>query len=1048
MEKKILNILILVIFGISFTQGQRICYSCDSAVDPNCATLSTIPIPVTKTCASLTDSCVSAIIGTRTVRGCLAEDITGPCEGALCETCGANNCNGAIFPLDRAQCHRCEGAQCATITNNNNLEVCLNYVEGDSCYSVVTDEDTLVTYRGCHSDPATDLGRQECTRLDAQGYCVSCTGAACNSNAAKVPSQLQCTRCSGDTACRYGQPTDFGLQCNYDVVLGRQEYCYSYVTANNQVTRGCLYDPITNANHLAECEAGEPTCQLCTSSLCNHESYAYHTCYACDGHTDPNCGTLENAWYEPEVCPSGTLDQVGCFVATTDGVPMRGCVSLLNPDEISYCQSTASGCTICTTDNCNGRAPKTCITCDSSTDANCATVANPTALLQYSQQCPSSSAICISRISNGYTQRACSGTGISCTSGNPCWQCDGANCNTDVLPLDRLKCYKCSGAGCADVTTETNLEVCEMYNTNDQCFTVVTDTEVTHRGCYSDPSSAAAKTVCTEHESGSDRCVKCTGEGCNTQVSKTPATLSCIKCTGAACGNSQASTPGQACFGDVLLGRTESCYSYIHDNGNVERGCLYDPNTPAAISNECTNSPGGRCKVCTAGSCNTEEIQVTETCYTCDSGLDPNCESMTGTIQTKQCPIGTVLGCFRSQVDGVVVRGCAGDLKSGEITLCQRGAQCKLCDGNNCNAKVDFQRCYTCNSASSGAACLNLQDGSINQAVCSDYMDTCLTAIGTNGETIRGCRSSFQQTFPTCSSFTCQTCADNYCNQAVFPTSRRLCHQCSGSGACADSLTSTGDSLSICPVYSATDECYSIVSNQAVYRGCTSSNTEGNTLCNAAGNNCVKCSTANGCNSAAAKSAPTLSCVKCAATDVACLWGFSNSVATRCTSDVWLGSQETCFRIPSGSSAIRGCTLDNPTQCPDGSSTCTKCTGNGCNTATYKRQQCLLCSSTTNGQDNCGSEPDEYTAADCSGDDQTYADRGCYVHVDDDGVVRRGCAKDIDNQLLSQCKDADDESCRYCEADGCNDWPAGASAIQAFSAAAVLLIAVAGKFFH
>lgn len=251
------------------------------------------------------------------MRGCLAEDITGPCEGALCETCGANNCNGAIFPLNRAQCHRCEGAQCAEITNNNNLEVCLNYVEGDSCYSVVTDEDTLVTYRGCQSDPATDLGRQECTRLDAQGYCVSCTGAACNSNAAKVPSQLQCTRCSGDTACRYGQPTDFGLQCNYDVVLGRQEYCYSYVTANNQVTRGCLYDPITNENHLAECEAGEATCQLCTSNLCNHESYAYHTCYACDGHTDPNCGTLENAWYEPEVCPSGTLDQVGCFIATT-----------------------------------------------------------------------------------------------------------------------------------------------------------------------------------------------------------------------------------------------------------------------------------------------------------------------------------------------------------------------------------------------------------------------------------------------------------------------------------------------------------------------------------------------------------------------------------------------------------------------------------------------------------------------------------------------------------------------------------------------------------
>uniref|UniRef100_A0A1B0CYG3 DUF753 domain-containing protein n=1 Tax=Phlebotomus papatasi TaxID=29031 RepID=A0A1B0CYG3_PHLPP len=1035
-----INILVLVICGISLVQGQRICYSCDSATDATCATLSSVPLP-TKTCTTETDSCVTAIVEERTVRGCLQDDFGGTCTGPLCESCGATNCNGAIFPNNRAQCQKCSGTQCAEITNNDNLEVCQHYVETDACYAVVVDE-SLVTYRGCLSDPDTDVGKQECTSLG--DLCVTCAGAACNSAPAQSQSTLECMRCSGDASCRYAQPEDFGLPCLYDILLGRPEYCYSFVTNNNQVVRGCLYDSFTDENYRNLCESGASNCTLCSDALCNYENYARHTCYSCDGHTDPNCETMDG-WYEPEECPPGTLDQVGCFRADTDGVTMRGCISQLHPDEVDYCSQTSSGlCSLCYTDNCNGRPPKTCITCDSSNDPNCATLVDPQAILQYSQECSSTSAICITRVFNGYTQRACSGTGISCTSGNPCKQCDGPNCNNDLVPADRLKCHKCSGDGCTSITDNTNLEVCELYNANDRCFTVVTDQEVTHRGCYSDPSSAAAKAECTRHESGEDMCVKCEGEGCNTQAIKTPATLSCIKCNGPTCANAQESTSGQACFGDVLLGRTEQCYSYIHDNGNVERGCLYDPNTPQAVSNDCASNPGGRCKICSGGNCNTAEYVFTPTCYSCDSELNPGCETMTGNIDVRECPIGTLLGCFRSQVDGIVVRGCAGDLQGGEISLCERGSQCKLCDGANCNEKVDFQRCYSCNSANSGEACTNLQD-TANQQTCSDYMDSCMTAIGPNGETLRGCYSSYADQFPMCNTYTCQVCAGGYCNGAIFPGARRRCHRCSGSDC--NSVTST-DTLNVCSTYEAQDECYAVVVDGTTYRGCRSDTSEGNTQCNAAGDQCIKCTDSNGCNNQPAVRSPTLSCIKCAANDVACLWGFSSAAAQACVNDVWLGSEETCFRVQSGSSAIRGCTLDSPNDCPESSSACTRCTGNACNTATYKRQQCLLCSTTATGQDNCGSEPEEYNALECSGDDQTYESRGCYVSVDEDGVVRRGCAKDLNSGLLSQCKDDEDETCRYCEMDGCNDWPAGASAIQALSVGAMLLVAVMGKFFH
>ncbi|XP_059616475.1 protein psiQ-like [Phlebotomus argentipes] len=1041
MEKKLLNVVILVICGISLVHGQRTCHSCDSATDPSCATLAITPLP-TKTCTTATDSCVSAINGERTVRGCLADDFGGICSGELCESCGANNCNAGIFPLNRAQCHKCAGAECAEVTNNDYLTVCERYVENDSCYSVVVDENLLLTYRGCASEPTTDVGRQECTRLDEQGFCVTCTAAGCNNQAAKAPSQLNCMKCDGDTSCRYKQPEDFGLPCYYDVILGRTEYCYSYIGNNNRVSRGCLDDEFVGETNYRElCEANPETCTLCAYNLCNYENYAYHTCFSCDGHDDPNCDTLDG-WYEAQECPGGTIDQVGCFTATTDGVTMRGCVSQLHPDEVTYCSNPqVSSCTLCDANGCNGRPPKTCITCDSSNDPNCATVADPQALTQYSQECSSSSAICISRISNGYTQRGCSGT-ISCTSGNPCMQCDGPNCNNDVLPTDRLKCHKCSGANCADITDNTNLEVCEMYNVNDQCFTVVTDEEVTHRGCYSDPSSSTAKSVCTQHESGQDRCVKCEGEGCNTQAIKTPATHSCVKCTGAGCSENQDSTPGEACFGDVLLGRTEQCYSYIYDNGNIQRGCLYDPSTPQAISTECSNSPGGRCKVCDGANCNTEEITITETCYSCDSELNPGCATMTGTIETKQCPIGTLLGCFRSQVDGIVVRGCAGELVSGEITLCQRGAQCKLCDGNNCNEKVDFQRCYSCNSANNGASCYNAQD-TANQATCSDYMDSCIVAIGSNGETLRGCASAYSSQFPICSGSTCQICPDGYCNGAVFPADRARCHQCSGSDTCAGSLGSGSDTLQLCSTYTPNDQCYSVAANQEMHRGCRSDSTNGNTHCNSAGGSCVTCSGA-GCNSQAGRSNPTLSCVKCSATDPACLWGFGSNSAQPCTNQVWLGSTESCFRAQTSSGANRGCTLDNPNQCPD-SSSCTTCSQNGCNTATFARQECLRCKSDVEGEENCGPEPDEYSSTQCeAGGDESYEKRGCYLLVDDDGLVTRGCAKDLSDSSLAECKDDDNESCQYCEDNGCNRW-AGASAIEAISFGAMLLIAVVAK---
>lgn len=54
-----------------------------------------------------------------------------------CEVCSVNKCNGNIFPESRIHCLHCEGASC--VNQSSTIAVrhpCVNYVQGDNCYSV------------------------------------------------------------------------------------------------------------------------------------------------------------------------------------------------------------------------------------------------------------------------------------------------------------------------------------------------------------------------------------------------------------------------------------------------------------------------------------------------------------------------------------------------------------------------------------------------------------------------------------------------------------------------------------------------------------------------------------------------------------------------------------------------------------------------------------------------------------------------------------------------------------------------------------------------
>lgn len=58
----------------------------------------------------------------------------------LCVECDRNFCNAASFPAGRTSCFQCEGEACKTASFQD-IKICSNYQENDSCYSVYSEVD-------------------------------------------------------------------------------------------------------------------------------------------------------------------------------------------------------------------------------------------------------------------------------------------------------------------------------------------------------------------------------------------------------------------------------------------------------------------------------------------------------------------------------------------------------------------------------------------------------------------------------------------------------------------------------------------------------------------------------------------------------------------------------------------------------------------------------------------------------------------------------------------------------------------------------------------
>lgn len=144
----------------------------------------------------------------------------------------------------------------------------------------------------------------------------------------------------------------------------------------------------------------------------------------------------------------------------------------------------------------------------------------------------------------------------------------------------------------------------------------------------------------------------------------------------------------------------------------------------------------------------------------------------------------------------IIKRGCINnDLHPGEIAMCrQQGANCKTCYGNDCNTKLTFQRCRSCNSATN-VDCIR-SVGSVGEITCRDYMDTCYVHVRAN-ITTRGCLA--QPSTPTAvqtecrrtNSDFCETCTDNNCNSLLIDSDYCLTCDSQIDPNCRNTLNST-----------------------------------------------------------------------------------------------------------------------------------------------------------------------------------------------------------------------------------------------------------------
>ncbi|XP_055309594.1 uncharacterized protein LOC129573250 [Sitodiplosis mosellana] len=1015
-----------------------VCQSCKSynALDDDC--MNSPWLTDLETCQNYVDDCYTHIDDRNIVsRGCFS---TFPTDKHNCtdpDTClrcsGDDACNDIAIKTE--SCITCDSKDpnCRDNVSSKMLKKCRLSTKLMGCYHLEENDEIK---RGCISDVQDEQFRRLCE--SNKNKCKESVENA--SNEQKV--FQKCLTGSHSDPQTIGTATFESKTCT-----NHKDECYTHV-ANNVIRKGCLSDAKTFLKDGIDVESDckdSDVCEKCSGSIdCNNKNIQKEFCIICDSKNQTACNYSPNYSMRGQ-CPL-SIRPLGCLLFENGTSVKRDCMST-DSELRELCLAESDTCKYCFGDGCNIKQHFSyCCNCSSAQDGYaCITTPWITKL----QTCKHYLDECFTHINDdGIVTRGCLDDFRSdkgdCTNKDTCVRCSGGiGCN-DIRPL-KESCISCDSnddSNCRSNVTLENSEVCPQKSIRRLgCFHFINETGGhTKRGCVSSLSTNDRNLEAKQP----NKWKYCRGsDNCNSKTTFTK----CLACD---------SSVNFDCISNPTLSGTsvklcnnydDSCFSVIGFH-IVVRGCSNDMDWKSRISEKVCHDSPEKCDICKNSEngeiCNSKRFNGAK-CISCDSEKDKRCHSEPELTYQKLCGLVNSpdedLGCYLMRDStNRTRRGCVSDLTAQDRFKCLNGTdQCQTCKGDNCNKKVEFQYCYVCTSRNDPICAQT--DPSQALTMCPNYLDQCLTAIDSEGFTVRQCVSNQTRNSDPNKFSMHNVCEESKCNGNIFPENRLQCFQCDGDRLCDRLRTNENVSLEEkpCAVYSKIDQCFMYMDDEHnMHRGCLTDWKESRLFCLKRPHMCVTCSE-NGCNNRTLVIEPTSKCHQCK-DSTNCTFGLVNQdTIVNCNMPVIFGAEESCYtRSFSDGSVERGCTLDaavgDPDWCKD-IDECNECKGHGCNNENIQFSFCLQCHSTddidcknpANGTETFNvkcvpihnnSSVTDNAVKTAIYDPYSFTERGCYI-INRGDKVQRGCLVDLSVDEREECKT--NYWCNTCENDNCND---------------------------
>lgn len=759
-----------------------------------------------KTCEDYSDKCYLHVEKDSVSRGCLLEhmkanDITKNSNEtqfnpATFKTCSTPICNDDVIEIEFCISCDSQDPNCRNNVTSKMSKKCNLASELMGCYHYEENDEVK---RGCISEIDDTDFRKMCESNSDQ--CKKCIGNECNSR------QMEFQRCFVNDHSN-PQRTD-AIMLESKICTNYMDECYTHV-ANDIVRRGCMSDVVDGVDVQSDCKDSD-ICEKCSeTNNCNNKEIQTEFCSVCNSESQKLCkGAPQPSWRER--C-SLSIKPFGCYInQNKTHFVERGCMST-DSKLRKICMTEGETCKFCFGDNCNKKIDfERCIYCNSDEDGeNCKTKAwriDRKICKHYMDEC-------FTYVNDGVVTRGClsefSSDKENCTNKDTCRRCsNGSGCN--AVPIEIESCISCDSnndSNCKSSVTLENTEICPQKTINLLgCFHFINETNGhTKRGCVTNLSTNDRR-LATKQQNQWKYCIG--NDNCNSRVTFSK----CFYC------NSQIDSD---CISNPTVSPSsiklcneydDSCFSFIGSH-SVVRGCLNDLDWDSIV--KCHRSPE-KCDICKGENgkiCNNKSFSAAK-CISCDSKKDERCRSQPELLSQKLCGLVDApeedLGCYLiHNKNNRVKRGCVSDLTVQLREMCwNKSDQCRICNGNNCNKKVKFQHCYECTSKDN-SSCVQ-SDPLDAVTICPNYMDQCLTALDSDGFTVRKCFTNDTTEIVKLEQFSMhEVCEENECNGDIFPENRMQCFQCDGDQTCENLKINENETLkeTPCKMYSKYDKCF------------------------------------------------------------------------------------------------------------------------------------------------------------------------------------------------------------------------------------------------